>query len=84
MNTKPSLYSRLLSAGVEVSNHHSDLYFPSTTATDRIVKESLDDNVLSSRPRVFRSNIDGRLMYEAAFQFDPYWDARAPQQEQPK
>ena len=71
-----SLYEQLQAAGVDCSNWQSDLYFPVTDQTREIVRQCLANGTIQSRPGIFRSNIDGRLMFDAAFQFDPYWQER--------
>ncbi len=66
-----SLYRKLVDAGIEVSNHESDLYFPVNDKTREIVKEFKSKNITA-----FKSNIDGKLMYEAPFMFEPFWEKR--------
>jgi hypothetical protein len=76
MNNTPSLYERLTAAGIETSNWQSDLYFPANQQTAQIVKETLaDGHTLTIR--TFSSQVDNRPMYEAFFQFTPFWQARA-------
>jgi len=68
-----SLYSRLIVAGVTCNSWQSDLYFPATEQTRAIVAQCLADGTIQTRPGVFRSNIDGRIMFESPFNFDPFW-----------
>lgn len=71
-----TLYERLTDAGVATSNWYSDLYFPATQQTAEIIRAATDDGhklILSQ----FRSCVDGQIMYEAAFQFDPFWESLA-------
>lgn len=72
-----SLYERLTEAKVPTSNWQSDLYFPVNDTTIEIVGQALQDGVIQSRPGIFRSNVDGKLTYEANFMFDPFWKSRA-------
>lgn len=66
----PSLYQMLVSAGIEVSSHASDLYFPVTEESRRILERyEFKQNVTT-----FRNNIDGKLWYDAPFAFDPFWE----------
>lgn len=66
-----SLYTDLVKAGIEVSNWQSDLYFP-------VSYESME--ILAKYPNqsrsIFKSNIDGRAMVDAAFAYDPYWESK--------
>lgn len=67
MNDK-SLYSELIRENIPVSNWQSDLYFPVTKQTTEILKRH------PKQPRnTFKSIIDGQLMYECNFAFDPFW-----------
>jgi hypothetical protein len=65
-----SLYQDLVAANQEVSNWQSDLYTPATKEAKAIFAKH-GQKLLS-----FKSNIDGSLMLEAPFQFDPYWQRR--------
>lgn len=64
-----SLYTDLMEEGIEVSNWQSDLYFPRNEVTLKI--KSKYPNISYS---YFNSNIDGKPMIEAPFQFDPFWN----------
>jgi hypothetical protein len=66
-----SLYTDLVEAGIEVSNWQSDLYFP----VSQVATEILAKYPKQSRSR-FKSNIDGRSMYETPFAYDPYWESK--------
>lgn len=69
-----SLYARLVAAGAEVSNWQSDLYFYATPENAAILQQAAADGVVT-RANVtrFKSATDGRMMYDAPFCFDPYW-----------
>lgn len=69
----PTIYEELNAAGIECSNWQSDLYFPVTDQT-RVILRNHPNQTRST----FKSNIDGCMMYECPFAFDPYWDARKP------
>lgn len=66
-----TLYTDLIEAGIEVSNHESDLYFHVTPESTEILKRY---------PNLWRtwftSNIDKRHMYDVAFAYDPFWERR--------
>lgn len=66
------LYEDLVAAGIETANHASDLYFPVTEQSTQILKRHPD-----VRASVFTSNVDGKLSYDAPFQYQPWWDARS-------
>lgn len=72
--TTKTLYQALVEAGVPVSSWQSDLYAPRNEA----VREILAAYPNQTRS-TFRSNVDGRLMYEFPFAYGPFWEARAPQ-----
>lgn len=65
-----TLYEDLVAAGLEVSNWCSDLYVPATEEAKAIFRQH--DQKLD----YFKSAIDGSLILEAPFQFDPYWQRR--------
>ena len=70
--SEKSLYSKLVAAGIEVSNHESDLYFPVNDKTRGIVREFKSQKCQNIK--TFTSNIDGKRMYSASFMFDPFWE----------
>lgn len=67
-----SLYTDLIEAGCEVSNWQSDLYVVRDDKALEIFKRH------EQKPRSFKSDSDGRMMLEAPFQFDPFWNSRQP------
>lgn len=71
---RPTLYQRLVAAGVEIDHWQSDLQFPDTKVTRRIVDEAMADGVLLRKPEPFRNSVDGKPWLEANFQFDPFWE----------
>lgn len=70
----PTIYETLIAAGIECSNWQSDLYFPVTPETRKILKQYPQQS-----RSTFKSNASGRLMYECPFAFDPFWIARKPE-----
>lgn len=68
-----SLYTDLIEAGVKVSNHASDLYFPRNAQTMEILVRHPLQRVNAT---VFKSNIDGVMTYDVPFAFDPFWERR--------
>ena len=68
-----SLYTDLLAAGVQCSNHQSDLYFPVTDETAAILAKYPKQKAIA---QTFRSNIDGILCFDVPFGFDPYWEKK--------
>ena len=66
----PTLYEDLVAADQEVSNWQSDLYVPATEEAKAVFRKHQQAFCY------FRSNINGKFMLEAPFQFDPYWQKR--------
>lgn len=66
-----SLYTELTEAGIQTSNHYSDLYFPVTDESAKILATYHKEKSIA---KTFRSNIDGVLCFEVPFSFDPYWE----------
>ena len=66
-----TIYEELTTAGIECNNWQSDLYFPVTEQTREILK-----HYPQQTRSTFRSNIDGRMMFECPFAFDPFWQKR--------
>lgn len=69
-----SLYTDLIEAGVEVSNHESDLYFPRTPETVAIL---LKHPVQKSIAQNFRNQITKTTWIDVPFAFDPFWEKRS-------
>lgn len=64
-----SIYTLLVEAEQEVSSHESDLYVPVNPVTTEIIKNyEFKCNVTR-----FKSNVDGRQMYEIPFAYNPFW-----------
>ena len=68
MVEKDSLYSVLLDAGIEMSNHCSDLYFEKNEKSDEIVKDYPEACIT-----VFMNQITWTQWYCANFQYTPFW-----------
>lgn len=67
-----SIYEQMVEAGVEISNHASDMYVPVNDVTRAIV----DEYEFANNVTRFYSNIDGKLHYDIPFAFEPYWDLK--------
>ena len=68
-----TIYKELKEAGVELSNHESDLYAQVTPESVEIVnKYEHKGNVTR-----FTSNIDKEQWFDIPFAFDPWWEKRA-------
>jgi hypothetical protein len=66
-----SLYQELIAAGVEVSNHFSDLYCPVNETTKPILARSTltrSTFVNQAPPHV------GELWYDVPFAYEPFWE----------
>lgn len=70
-----TLYQELIAAGVEVSNHESDLYCPVTEQTTALLKKH--DKTMATKFRNQRPPNVGQWWYDVPFAFDPWWEARA-------
>jgi hypothetical protein len=66
-----TIYDEMIAAGVPCENHYSDLYVPVTDATRGILAKYPEANVT-----VFSSSIDGKLWYDIAFAYAPFWQSR--------
>ena len=64
-----STYQQMLDAGVECSNHESDLYVPVNDITTKIK----DGYRFSQSVTTFHCGITGELMYDFPFAYDPFW-----------
>lgn len=66
------IYRELLSAGVPIDHHESDLYAKVTDQSAAIVaRYPSRDNV-----RTFRHAVTGEAWYDIPFAYEPYWEAR--------
>lgn len=66
-----SLYTELVEAGLEISHWQSDLYVE-VNATS---KEILSRHALElSNAKIFRSEVDGKMLYDVPFAYEPYWE----------
>lgn len=68
-----TLYNELKERGIEIGNHESDLYFPSTPETKAILAKYPLQKLCSTS---FINNIDKTLWIDVPFGFDPYWEAK--------
>jgi hypothetical protein len=63
----------MISAGVKVDNHESDLYVPVNETTRAILAQYPD----TARPTVFTSQTDGKAWFDIPFAFEPFWKVRS-------
>jgi hypothetical protein len=68
-----SLYQALIEAGVKVSSHESDLYFPRTKESCEILQKY---DVHYENARNFINQVEGGVWFDVPFAFDPYWEAK--------
>lgn len=71
-----TLYQQLVEAGVEISNHYSDMYVKATPESTSIINKFRSDGNLFSSVR-FKNNIDGTMWYDIPFLYDPYWEEKS-------
>lgn len=75
-----TLMQTLLAAGYprnQMWNHESDLYIYAIEKTRSILRRWYAENNLPFQASVFRSQIDGKLMYDCPFAFDDWWKERS-------
>lgn len=65
-----TLYQRIKEAGIEHSNHYSDLYIPSTPENRAILKE------FGAPVESFWNNETKTRWLDIPFAYDPYWESK--------
>lgn len=70
---RKTLYQDLVAAGVEVSSHESDLYFPVTEASMEILSRHPLEKENSTR---FLHNVTYAHWVDVPFAYDPWWEKR--------
>lgn len=66
-----SLYTELVEAGLDISHWQSDLYVEvNVTSREILARHDLE----RSNATTFKSAVDGKLMYDVPFAYEPYWD----------
>lgn len=70
---RKDLYDVFLEAGVEISNHYSDMYVPVNEFTTKTLIEYSDIHTYSQ----FTNQLNGERYYDIPFAFSPYWYERA-------
>lgn len=68
--SEPTLYQKLVAAGIPVESHYSDLYVPSTEQSRAIIRAHVPKPYATG----FKSNIDGKPWIDIPFAFDPFWE----------
>ena len=74
VNDAPSLFSRIVAAGIRYDSHESDLYLPDTPEVRAIMA---DFPLERGNARPFRSLVDDSPWLDVPFVFMPYWEAKA-------
>lgn len=68
-----NIYEELITAGINLDHHESDLYVIICEASSKIVaKYPHKDNVTR-----FKSAIDGKMWYDIPFAYKPFWTKKA-------
>jgi hypothetical protein len=67
-----SIYKQLVSAGVEISNHESDLYAEVNEASKKIVSEYAN----KGNVKMFTNEVTKTLWYDIPFAYEPWWEKR--------
>jgi len=68
-----SLYTDLVDAGIEVSNHETDLYFPVTPESTEILERH---PLQYSIRETFVNRVVGGRWYDIPFAYEPAWDRK--------
>lgn len=71
---RSSLYDDLISAGIPVANHFSDLYFPVTEQTRQILaKHPRAKEIATTFINQAPKHEAGDIWFDVPFGFDPFW-----------
>jgi hypothetical protein len=68
----PSLYQELVSLGMQIDSHESDLYVPVNEQTSAVIRKCQRIAGIT----VFKSELDGNYWYDIPFAYEPFWSAR--------
>lgn len=71
----PTLYARMVAAGVPIESHESDLYVPINLETTDILRQHYGETTWRHHSQAvsFRSPLDGKLWYDIPFAYLPFW-----------
>ncbi len=70
-----SIYEQVVEAGIEYTNHESDLYVPINEQTKKLVDEYIFKNSVTT----FVDQVTGKPSYDIPFAYDPWWKIRVEQ-----
>jgi hypothetical protein len=68
-----TIYDQMKAAGVQISNHESDLYVPVNPISTAIVNAY----EFKSNVTIFTSNSDKKPWYDIPFAYSPFWRSKA-------
>lgn len=68
-----NVYEDLKAAGIPIANHESDLYFPVTEQSTRILS---DYPLHKGNATVFTNQVEGGQWYDVPFAYVPWWTRR--------
>lgn len=73
----PTIYERMIAAGVKTDSHESDLYVPATPEALEVILAFREESgeVVPTVP--FRNQKDGTPWLDIPFRFDPWWEEHA-------
>lgn len=71
--TPDTLYAAITAAGIQVDNHESDMYFPATEESAKILARF---PMWARNATRFESQTDGAIWYDVPFAFLPFWSVR--------
>ena len=71
---KPTIYQRIVAAGIPHANHESDLYVPDTPEVRRIIEEVKHHTQCCFSS--FINQVEGGTWLDIPFAYDHWWEAR--------
>lgn len=69
---QPTFFKAIVQAGIQYSNHCSDLYVPDTKET-RAILAQFPEICMTTR---FRHNEYNTIWIDVPFAYEPYWELR--------
>lgn len=67
-----TIFEQIKTLGIEYDSHCSDLYFPKTAETTKIIESYEFKNNVTT----FKDNTTGAIWYDVPFAYDSYWNKK--------
>lgn len=68
-----TLYEQAREAGIPCDHHGSDLYVQDCEEARELLEKW---RALHHSPKLFRSQVDGKMWWDVPFAYDPHWSRR--------